>query len=86
MKEEVVFSVQPNPFSASLTISIEKQNIKHVSLIIRNVLGAIVLSESESNFNGECSIPVDLNFLSKGIYFLEIVADGERANRKIVKE
>ncbi len=86
LNEKILLSVHPNPFTSIVSIAFKKQNLKQVSVTIRNVLGSVVLSESESHFGSAYSKTIDLNFLSKGIYFFEIVADGERTTRKMVKE
>jgi hypothetical protein len=81
--------VFPNPFIADIAIRLQSQNLKQATFIIKNIFGQTVfeapLPESSARF--------DLSFLSKGIYFVEIIIDpekdgigGERTVKKIMKE
>jgi hypothetical protein len=80
------FEVSPNPFTSSITISIKKTNFKHFTLAIHNILGQTVYRMSENNFGNTYSKTIDMNKLSRGIYLLEVIIDGERTVKKIVKE
>lgn len=80
------FAVYPNPFTSEISFTIQQQNITQVSFIIKNVLGQTVFTKQENNLNSIYTKTVDLSFLSKGIYFLDIIIDGNRTVRKIVKE
>src|SRR6185436_8155834 len=73
------FSVYPNPFTSQISISVKKD--KEEALIIRNTLGQVVYKTQERKLNS-----IDLSFLSKGIYLLDIIIDGERTMKKIVKD
>ena len=75
------FSISPNPFTSRISIAVGKGNMDDCSLTIRNTEGQIVYCA-----HGKIKTVIDLDFLSQGIYFLEMTADGERAVRKIVKE
>ncbi len=75
-------SVYPNPFTDNLSIAIQKQNFKNASLSIKNVLGQIIFSD---RFYDRNTRTIGLNFLVKGIYFLELTIDGEKIIKKIVK-
>lgn len=79
-------SVYPNPFSSDLSIMIQKLNIKQAVFIIKNVFGQVVFAKQENNLNNTYTKTIDLSFLSKGIYLLDVMIDGERTVKKIVKE
>jgi hypothetical protein len=88
--------ISPNPFTSSLSITLQKQNINQATISIKNILGQTVYrQERKTPFSpGEGSgVRLDLSFLSKGIYLMEVVVDpeknwtgGERMVRKIIKE
>jgi hypothetical protein len=79
-------SVFPNPFLSDISITILKQNIKQASFIIRNSLGQAILSKQENNISNNYTKMLDLSFLEKGIYILDVVVDGETSIVKLVKQ
>jgi type IX secretion system substrate protein len=81
-----LISFHPNPFSSKVLISIQKQNIKQAVFTIKNILGQTVFSKQKNNSTLAFTTTIDLSFLSKGIYLLDVIADGERTVKKIVKE
>ena len=82
---QIYIYIYPNPSLSEISITIQKQ-IKQVSFIINNVLGQTVFIKNENNLSSNYTETIDLSFLSKGIYFLDINIDGERTVKKIVKE
>ena len=79
-------TTSPNPFSNAIFIKIENQNIKSISINIRNTLGELVFIQNENKAHTPFKKQLDLSFLSGGIYFLEVITDGERLVKKVVKE
>jgi choice-of-anchor B domain-containing protein len=71
-------SITPNPATDRFQIQSEKLNI--TSLVLTDILGAILHSEQDMNSN-ECSI--DISLLSKGMYFLLI---NNQITKKILKK
>jgi len=86
INEEIFLHVFPNPFTSNVTIEIKNQNWKQVSFAIRNVLGQTIFNKTENNSGSTNPINIDLRFLSKGMYFLEVQIDEERIVRKMLKE
>ncbi|MCB0453640.1 MAG: T9SS type A sorting domain-containing protein, partial [Aequorivita sp.] len=70
-------SVYPNPVSSILNIEISK-NISFEKATIYSTLGKLILETSEKEIN--------LENLSSGIYFVEVVTDKGTVTKKIVKE
>ncbi|MEO8149589.1 MAG: T9SS type A sorting domain-containing protein [Bacteroidia bacterium] len=81
-----VINVFPNPFTEQISVSIQKQNLKHTTFQIWNLLGQPVFNHKQKCSGNTCSKTVDLSFLPSGIYMLDLIIDGERTVRKIVKE
>jgi hypothetical protein len=85
-----LFSISPNPFTSEISITLQKQNIKQATISIKNILGQTVFSKQLQTLNLKLQTTLDLSFLEKGIYLVEVVADGSpdsyREVRKIVKE
>ena len=79
-------SIYPNPFTSEISITFTKQNINQATFTIKNILGQTVLTEQENNPSSPYTKTIDLSFLSKGVYLLDVNACGERMVRKILKE
>jgi hypothetical protein len=81
-------NIYPNPFNSEISIRFQIQNLKQVTLTIKNVLGQTLLRHvgGTPSPSGRAGVGLDLSFLSKGIYLLDILIDGERTVKKIVKE
>lgn len=72
-----VVTIYPIPFSTELTIRLEKQYWKRVMIEIKNILDQTVLHLEEINTGKHFTKVMDVGFLSKGVYFAEIMVDGE---------
>jgi len=83
---QINISIYPDPFTSEISISLLKQNSKQATFIIQNFLSQTVFIDQENNLSNDYTKTIDLSFLSKGIYLLDINIDGERTVRKIVKE
>jgi len=75
----------PNPFNSFVTITIEQQKFKNITLSIYNIFGQTI-SQQELNLGSSYTKTIDLNFLSRGVYFLDVNIEGKRIVKKIVKE
>ncbi len=77
-KEDMV-EVYPNPATNSLTLTLNKgEGI----VALYNVLGECVLTTSIVNHKKE----IDISFLPKGVYFVNVKSDTQSMNRKFIKE
>ncbi len=77
-KEDMV-EVYPNPATNSITLTLTKgEGI----VALYNVLGECVLTTSIANHKKE----IDISFLPKGVYFVNVKSDTQSMNRKFVKE
>jgi hypothetical protein len=53
---------------------------------IKNILGQTVFHQQEKIQRSSYTKMIDLSSLANGIYLLEVIIDGERSVKKIVKE
>jgi len=82
----VIINISPNPFVREISITIQKPDLKQATFTIRNILGQTIFRQQELNPGESYTTIFDLGFTTKGIYLFEIVLDGERTVKKIVKE
>ena len=78
--------VSPNPFISSISISLQKENLQQADFTITNIIGQPVYTKHESNLSSTYTKTLELGYLPAGVYFLEIIAGGERSVRQLVKQ
>ena len=79
-------NVYPNPFNAQLAVSIALQNAQQAEITLTNLTGRTVYTQHETNLSPTYTKMLDLSYLPNGVYFLEVMVDGERMVREVVKQ
>ncbi len=78
--------VYPNPFNSNFTISIERQNLKNLSIEVNDVLGRNVFALKENDIGNNYERTFDLNSLPNQIYFINLKIDRELIVKMLIKE
>lgn len=78
--------VSPNPFTGSVLVSLDERTNTTSCILIRNVLGQEVFRKMTENFRLDDDEEINLDFLSKGIYFLEVHINDIKKVAKIIKK
>ncbi len=86
LKDNTYISLSPNPFTTTLSISIQKENLQQADFTIINIIGHPVYTKHESNLSSTYTKTLELGYLPAGVYFLEVIAGGERSVRQLVKQ
>ena len=81
----VNYSLYPNPSTGEIILNIATQKNQDITFNVIDLSGKIVYS-NQLNVNGELKKKFDFSYLSKGIYFMRIIADKEVFNEKIMIE
>jgi len=76
-------SVYPNPNNGQFSIKIESAQQQHINLMIFNNLGSVV-STSQFDVNGTLTKGINLEYLSKGVYYIRIQTKKDVVMRKII--
>lgn len=71
----------PNPFADKLNIEIKKSNFKNAMIRISDLAGKIILTRAVYNSNEQ----FDFSDFSSGVYFVNVIVDGEQYILKMVK-
>ncbi len=79
-------NIYPNPFIDTISITIQQQNAKQSSILIRNMFGQPVFSEQVNNLKSNYTRTFELSELAKGIYLLDVIVDGARTVKMVLKE
>jgi Secretion system C-terminal sorting domain len=72
----------PNPSSGIFSLVINDKNIQNEIINIYNMIGEKIFS---SPFLQKQNLSIDISLQPDGIYFLEMIIDGERVVKKVVK-
>jgi len=81
--EHLIF---PNPTNFSFTISFELSTKENIELRIFNILGEVIYFSKEENTTGKFKKEINVQKLSKGIYFLQAKMNDRIINEKVVKQ
>jgi PKD repeat protein len=84
--ETPVFSCHPNPGNGKFIVSGSTSAQSEIKMTVSNALGENVFSEVIPGTNGILNTEVDLTFLSKGIYFLNVATQQHSSVIKLVIE
>lgn len=79
-------NLAPNPNKGQFTMSFSLPETGNTEIIITDILGHQVYSESLNNFTGEYSKSLDLSSKARGEYLLKITQNGKSATANIVLE
>ena len=79
------FTVNPNPFSKELILSMEVNTSTDVTIQVLDVAGKILQSKS-ATVAGTSTETLNLQTLASGIYFINLVTEEGTVTRKVVKD
>ena len=78
--------VYPNPTSSDLYINIQKDNLTSASFTLTNTTGQTIYQSTADHLAHSYTKILDLSKLPAGVYMLDVVVDGERIVKKVLKE
>ncbi|MFK7949282.1 MAG: T9SS type A sorting domain-containing protein [Saprospiraceae bacterium] len=78
-------SIFPNPVENKLNLNIELDKVFDGQLIISNTVGQTMLQQNISQRNNLSNYQIDVNGLSKGLYFITITNDDNRYTTRFIK-
>ena len=80
-----VINIFPNPASADAILSFQTVNNCEVRYFIQDISGRIILESERLNFDeGQQLIKLPLSGYNPGIYFCNVIVNGEKTSKKIV--
>ena len=85
VKVSGIAGISPNPATDKATI-IFGNNFKTAAVKISNAVGKVVYQTKPISVNAGQQVFVDVSNFAKGIYFVNIIADGETSVEKLVVE
>ena len=80
------FNVFPNPTDGNFKISLDNFIGENLQVNVYSVTGKLIknIPLNQSNIDGYYNIDVNLEGVSKGIYFIKVIADQNTATRQLV--
>ncbi len=77
----------PNPFTASLQIAIASPQVTEATFTLTNAIGQLIYRSKETQLAAGYTKSLDLSYLPKGVYFIEVKAQqGGKVVKRVVKE
>jgi hypothetical protein len=77
--------IYPNPNNGQFTISFNAtQAIKDARVVVTNITGQQVFTEQYSNVNNSFSKNISLGSQATGVYFITLIADGQKSINKLI--
>jgi hypothetical protein len=77
-------SVYPNPTTGRFTLGFNTTTPQQVNVLVKNVTGQQVYSKAYNHNGGSFSEQIDLSNYAKGIYMVELTANGVKTIQKLV--
>ena len=78
-------SLYPNPTDGKFTVLCDAgSTVKHLDVVVSTITGQQVVTRSFDNVGAHFTTDLDLSREAKGIYFVEVRADGEKITRKLI--
>src|SRR6185436_19930658 len=84
--QDDLYSVYPNPAHDKVTVSVDVKESTTLSLQLMDVSGRVVLSDSQHATAGMNTYDLDLTYVSKGVYMLEVKSATDNWKTKVVVE
>lgn len=79
-------SIYPNPTKGETTLKVKTENKNLIQkYTIYNFLGSVILTKSIENTFGNFTDKIDLSSYPNGLYFIEVLVDGNKLTKKLVK-
>jgi dienelactone hydrolase len=85
-QESDVFDCFPNPFQSALNISIPNKKGSAYTLSIRSMIGQELFKLSDTVESNGYVKTLDCEFLPEGLYLMELILDGNRNVKKLIKK
>ncbi len=79
LQAQVEVSIYPNPTVGALNI---KTSADQTRVVVKNTFGQIVVDQTSN----ENQIRIDLSSFQTGVYFVQMVANGQAFEKKIIKQ
>lgn len=86
LTQDVNITIYPNPFTTDIAIALQQQNLKQATFTITNPLGQTIYNQTENNLSNNYTKMLDLSYLPNGVYLVEVVVNGERVTKQIIKQ
>lgn len=80
------FNVYPNPANESINVAVSLTNSENTVINLVDISGKTIRTMSLGNIQGDKNITLDLNDLTTGVYFIELVNEAGKQVKKFVKK
>ena len=81
-----MLNVYPNPASAFVKLSLNLKEAKDLQIRIVNIMGQELASRNYSSASGAQIVSLNVSDYPKGVYIVELIADGVHTKKQFVKQ
>lgn len=80
--------IYPNPFATDLSITLKAPfaGLGAATFTLTNLIGQTIYRREETNLANNYTKMLDLSYLPNGMYLLEVIIDGQRTIKQIIKQ
>ena len=80
------FNVYPNPAQNQANITLELKSQQTVSLSLIDISGKVIRSKNYGQLNGSYNLPINLEGIDSGIYFVNLLIGNQAITQKLIVE
>lgn len=78
--------IYPNPFTKDISITLQTENNHKATFTITDLLGQTIYKSEVRSLAAGYPNTLDLSYLPYGMYLLEVIIDGQRTIKQIIKQ
>ncbi len=82
--QDTDFSVFPNPSTGTFYVNLQSWGDKQLNITVKNLLGQSIYTCYKSITSSDFTIPLNLNHLKSGLYFLSVEGEKVQITKKII--
>ncbi len=83
---DAMIGLSPNPANDNSTIYLNLTSESSVQVAIYNVAGELVTKKDYGRLAGSMMLPIESSKFTSGIYFVNVIVDGQSTMKKLVKQ
>jgi hypothetical protein len=76
--------VYPNPSNGNFTVMVEGITSDKLTVSLTDALGKEIMTEEVTNVTENVEVPVQMNGLNEGMYFVKISSNGQSTTRRVI--
>lgn len=76
--------IYPNPTSSDFTVAVSGLTTNELTISITDASGKVIMTKEVTDVSENVEVPVQMNGLNEGIYFVKISSDGQHTTERVI--